>query len=212
MSIADLRREYGRHGLSEDEVAADPVSQLRTWLEQAVAAGVPDANAMVLATASRNGLPAARVVLLKGLDVRGLAFFSNYRSRKGRELAENPHAAATFFWPELERQVRVEGPVDTVTATESDDYFRQRPLDSQIGAWVSDQSDVVVGGRRELERKFADISARFADGTVPRPPYWGGYRLRPVTVEFWQGRPGRLHDRVRYTVVEGGWRIDRLAP
>jgi pyridoxamine 5'-phosphate oxidase len=212
MSIADLRREYGRHGLSEDEVAADPVTQLRTWLEQAVAAGLPDANAMVLATSTPDGRPSVRVVLLKGLDTGGLAFFTNYRSRKGRELAQNPHAAATFFWSELERQVRVEGNVETVTATESDDYFRRRQLESQIGAWASDQSEVVVGGRPELERKFADISARFADQMVPRPPHWGGYRLRPATVEFWQGRPGRLHDRLRYTVVEGGWRIDRLAP
>jgi len=212
MSIADLRREYGRHGLSEAEVASDPVTQLQTWLEQAIAAGVADANAMVLATATVDGRPSARVVLLKGLEPRGLTFFTNYQSRKGRELAANPHAAATFFWPDLERQVRVEGTVNTVTASESDDYFRLRPLDSQLGAWVSDQSAVVRGGRAELERRLADVTARFAGNPVPRPPRWGGYRLAPSAMEFWQGRPGRLHDRLRYVAVDAGWQIDRLGP
>jgi pyridoxamine 5'-phosphate oxidase len=214
MSFADLRRDYGRHGLTEAEMASSPTAQLRLWLDAAVAAGVPDANAMVLATATPDGRPSARVVLLKGLNNRGLTFFSNYLSRKGRELAANPWAAITFFWPELERQVRAEGAVELVTAAESDDYFRSRPADSQMSVWVSDQSEVVAGGRAELERRFADVAARFGNGNVPRPPHWGGYRLVAATMEFWQGRPGRLHDRLRYLPAksEGEWRIDRLSP
>ncbi|HEY1378321.1 MAG TPA: pyridoxamine 5'-phosphate oxidase [Gemmataceae bacterium] len=212
MSIADLRREYGRHGLNEADVAADPVTQLRAWLDHAVAAGVPDATAMVLATATPDGRPSARVVLLKGLDALGLTFFTNYHSRKARELAANPRAAVTLFWPDLERQIRAEGPVAEVTAEESDAYFRTRPADSQLGAWVSDQSEVVAGGRAELERRLAELTARFAGGDVPRPPHWGGYRLQPDAVEFWQGRPGRLHDRLLYAPSAAGWRIQRLAP
>ncbi len=212
MSIADLRRDYGRHGLTEADAAANPFDQLRAWLDQAVAAGVPDATAMVLATATPDGRPSARVVLLKGIDGRGLTFFTNYHSRKGRELAANPRAAATLFWPDLERQVRVEGAVEVLTAAESDAYFRTRPVDSRLGAWVSDQSEVVAGGRAELERRLAAVAARFAGGEVPRPPHWGGYRLVAAAVEFWQGRPARLHDRLRYTPDGRGWRIDRLAP
>jgi pyridoxamine 5'-phosphate oxidase len=212
MSIADLRREYERHGLNEADAAGDPVAQLRIWLDQAVAAGVPDATAMVLATATPDGRPSARVVLLKGLDARGLAFFTNYHSRKGRELTANPRAAVTLFWPDLERQVRVEGDVELLSAADSDDYFRARPIDSQLGAWVSDQSEVVVGGRAELERRLAELAARFASLPIPRPPHWGGYRLVPTGFEFWQGRPARLHDRIRYSAAGDSWRLERLAP
>jgi pyridoxamine 5'-phosphate oxidase len=212
VGIADLRREHGRHELSETDAAADPITQLRTWLDEAIAAEVSDANAMVLATATPDGEPSARVVLLKGLDERGLAFFTNYRSRKGRELAANPRAAVTIFWPELERQVRAEGAVELTSAAESDGYFRSRPLDSQLGAWASDQSEIISGGRAELECRLAEVTSRFAGNLVPRPPHWGGYRLRPAKMEFWQGRPGRLHDRLLYTRSPTGWRIQRLAP
>jgi pyridoxamine 5'-phosphate oxidase len=212
MSIADLRREYTLCGLCEADAAPDPIAQLRGWLDQAVAAGVTDATAMVLATATPDGRASARVVLLKGLDERGLTFFTNYLSRKGRELAVNPRAAATFFWPEIERQIRVEGGVKNITPAESDEYYRSRPVDSQLSAWVSDQSEVVTGGRAELAGRLAALTARFAGGDVPRPPHWGGYRLAPVVMEFWQGRPGRLHDRLRYSLSVGHWQIDRLAP
>jgi pyridoxamine 5'-phosphate oxidase len=212
MLIADLRREYVRAGLHETDLAPDPITQLRVWLDAAITVGVPDANAMVLATATPDGVPSARVVLLKGLDERGLAFFTNYQSRKGRELAANPRAAVTFFWPELERQVRAEGSVEQVTPAESDEYFRSRPVDSRLGAWVSEQSEVVVGGRPELERRLAEVTDRFRGREVERPPHWGGYRLAPTAVEFWQGRPARLHDRLRYVPDEGGWRVERLAP
>jgi pyridoxamine 5'-phosphate oxidase len=212
MSIADLRREYALHGLSEADAARDPIAQLHAWLDQAAATGASDATAMVLATATADGLPSARVVLLKGLDERGLTFFTNYLSRKGREMAANPRAAATFFWPEIERQVRVEGGVEAITPAESDEYFRSRPVNSQLSAWVSDQSEVVTGGRAELDRRLAGLTAKFAGNEVPRPPHWGGYRLSPFAMEFWQGRPGRLHDRLRYSRSAGHWRIDRLAP
>jgi pyridoxamine 5'-phosphate oxidase len=211
MSIADLRREYTLRGLNEADMAPDPIAQLQIWFDQALAAGVPEPNAMVLATAAPDGRPSARVVLLKGVDARGFAFFTNYHSRKGRELSANPVAALTFFWPELERQVRVEGAVAAVTADESDDYFRTRPPDSQLGAWASPQSEVIES-RAELERRLAAVRARFAGGAVPRPPHWGGYRLTPATVEFWQGGPGRLHDRLRYARTPGGWQLERLAP
>jgi pyridoxamine 5'-phosphate oxidase len=212
MSIADLRRAYGRLGLTEADAAADPVTQLQMWLDQAIAADVPDANAMVLATATPDGGPSARVVLLKVLDRRGLAFFTNYQSRKGREQAANPRAAVSFFWPDLERQVRAEGTIELVAASESDEYFAARPRDSQLGTWASDQSEIVVDGRAELEQRLSDVAARFGDGPVSRPPHWGGYRLVPSAVEFWQGRPGRLHDRLKYLSEEDRWRIVRLAP
>jgi pyridoxamine 5'-phosphate oxidase len=212
MSIADLRREYTLRGLNESDVDPDPVVQFCHWFDQALAAGVTEPNAMVLATAAPDGWPSARVVLLKGVDERGFSFFTNYHSRKGRELAANPHAALTFFWPELERQVRVKGTVGVVTPEESDDYFRSRPLDSQLGAWASPQSEA-ISGRDELERRLAEVRERFAGGAVPRPSHWGGYRLAPTEVEFWQGRPGRLHDRLRYVRdPDGAWRLGRLGP
>ena len=206
-----MRREYTRRGLTEADADADPLLQFRAWFDQARAAGALDADAMVLATATPDGRPSARVVLLKGLDERGFAFFTNYHSRKGRELAANPRAALNFYWPELERQVRAEGAVETMTPAESDAYFRIRPRDSQLGAWASPQSELLAD-RAELEARLAEVAARFAGGEVPRPPHWGGCRLVPEAVEFWQGRPGRLHDRLLYTRTPDGWRRQRLAP
>lgn len=211
MTISDLRREYTLHGLNESEVSADPVEQFRVWFDQALAAGVPEPNAMALATTKPDGRPAARIVLLKHFDANGFLFFTNYSSRKGRELADNPAAALLFFWPQLERQIRIEGNVAFTTAEESDAYFRSRPLESRLGASASPQSEVIAD-RLELERLLADVRARFPGEDVPRPSHWGGYRLTPNVFEFWQGRPGRLHDRLEYFRADGAWRLRRLAP
>lgn len=211
MSLADLRTEYARQGLSEADAGPDPLALFHLWFGQALAASVPEPNAMTLATATPDGRPSARIVLLKACDDRGLTFFTNYRSRKGRELANNPHAAVVFFWHAVERQVRVEGVVEQVTPAESDDYFATRPADSRLGAWASDQSEVLPD-RAELERRHREFMARYPEGNVPRPPHWGGYRLVPDAWEFWQGRPGRLHDRLRYRRAVGGWVRDRLSP
>jgi pyridoxamine 5'-phosphate oxidase len=211
MNVADVRREYGRAGLSEGDLAADPIEQLRSWLAQAQAAYPEEFTAMTLATADRDGRPSARVVLLKGLDERGLAFYTNYDSRKGQELAENPRAALVFYWPGLDRQVRVEGAVEKTSREESAAYFLSRPLGSRVGAWASPQSRP-IGEREELERRVREAGERFGEA-VPLPDNWGGYRVRPEMVELWQGRPSRLHDRLRYIRdADGGWRIERLAP
>jgi pyridoxamine 5'-phosphate oxidase len=211
-SVAAETLRDDRRSLSESDVSADPLIQLQTWLTEAIAARLPTANAMTLATASPEGRPSARIVLLKGIDRRGLTFFTNYRSRKGRELAANPYGAINIYWPELERQVRSEGAIELVSDVESDAYFRTRPFDSQLGAWVSDQSEIIQGGRTELDRRLAEMAARFAGQAVPRPPHWGGYRLIPDAMEFWQARPGRLHDRLHYTATTEGWSLVRLAP
>jgi pyridoxamine 5'-phosphate oxidase len=197
--------------LREADADPDPLRQFQRWFDAAVAAGLPEPNAMTLATCTADGVPSARIVLLKICDERGLAFFTNYRSRKARELANNPRAALVFFWPALERQVRVEGRVEQVSAEESDVYFASRPVNSRLGAWASDQS-AVIPSRDELERKQHEFEAQFPDGRVPRPPHWGGYRVVPDVFEFWQGRPSRLHDRLRYRRVEGRWVIERLSP
>lgn len=211
-SLADLRQEYSAGGLSEDDAGRDPFALFRRWLDQAVSAGLPDPNAFTLATSTPDGRPSARAVLLKGLDERGFTFFTNYDSRKGRELAANPRAAMVFLWQAIERQVRVEGTVEVVTAAESDEYYAVRPLGSRLGAWASPQS-AVIPGREFLEREHAELTARYPDGVVPRPPHWGGYRVLPRVIEFWQGRPSRLHDRIRFTRdVAGNWLRDRLAP
>ena len=198
--------------LREADVDPDPLRQFRTWFAQAVAAGVPQAEAMTLATATPDGRPSARLVLLRGCDERGFVFYTNYESRKGRELAANPRAALVFFWQPLHRQVRIEGHVERVTPAQSDAYFRTRPRDSRLGAWVSPQSQVIPG-REFLERRLEELQERHGGTEVPRPPYWGGFRVVPETIEFWQGRGGRLHDRLCYRKAPPtGWVLERLAP
>ncbi len=211
MSVADLRREYRRAGLDEALVDLDPFRQFGTWFTEAQAAGIEEPNAMTLATASPDGMPSARTVLLKGFDERGFAFYSNYESHKGRDLLDNPRAALLFYWKELERQVRLTGLIERMSREETEGYFRTRPIGSQIGALVSRQSQVVPS-RAALEDEFARLEAEYAGKTVPLPDYWGGFRLSPTSFEFWQGRPNRLHDRLRYRPDEGGWRIERLSP
>lgn len=210
--LAGLRREYMRAGLDEADLAPGPMEQFQLWFEQALAAEVEEPNAMTLATASPEGRPSARIVLLKGLEEDSFIFYTNYESQKGRELDANPYAALVFFWPELERQVRATGKVLRLEASESERYFSSRPRGSQIGAWASAQSGVIPG-RQVLEERLAELEAEFADREVPLPPFWGGYRVVPEVVEFWQGRPSRLHDRLRYRHDRRGeWICERLAP
>jgi pyridoxamine 5'-phosphate oxidase len=212
MSLADLRNDYGRLALDERDLDPDPIRQFDRWFAEALAANVAEANAMTLATASPDGRPSARIVLLRGCDARGFTFFTNRDSRKGRELDANPFAALVLYWRELERQVRIEGTVARVSAEESDAYFRTRPYASRIGAWASEQSEVLPA-REALEARCREFEAKYPTGEVPRPINWGGYRVAPESVEFWQGRPNRLHDRLRYRRDAGGaWAIERLNP
>jgi pyridoxamine 5'-phosphate oxidase len=212
MQIPEMREEYTWSGLYEADIAADPLRQFEKWFQEAIAAKLPEPNAMTLATATPDGQPSARMVLLKGFDASGFTFFTNYESRKGGELTANPRAALLFFWAELHRQVRIEGTVERVSQAESDDYFRSRPLGSRLGAWASAQS-AVIASRAVLEERVREAMQRFPDGDVPCPPNWGGYRVVPLTIEFWQGRPDRLHDRLRYQRMEpSGWCIERLSP
>ncbi len=211
MSIADLRREYRRASLDVREVDPDPVVEFGLWLDQALRAELLEPYAMTLATASADGVPSARIVLLRQVDQRGFAFFTDYRSRKGRELADNPRASLVFYWAELERQVRVAGTVRKVTREESEAYFASRPEGSRLGAWASHQSSV-ISSRTLLEEAVRELTARFGQGPIPLPEHWGGYRVIPSEFEFWQGRENRLHDRVRYTRMRDAWRIERLSP
>ena len=210
MDIADLRKSYERDALDETASDADPLQQFQRWLQQALDAQVPEPNAMTLATVGADGRPSTRVVLIKGVDARGLTWFTNYNSRKGEELAAHPFAALQFHWVELERVVRIEGRVLKVDGAESDAYFHSRPLDSRIGAWASPQSQV-IGSRAVLVANAAKYGAQFLL-QPPRPPHWGGYRLQPDHWEFWQGRRSRLHDRLRYRPNGGTWLRERLAP
>lgn len=211
MNIADLRKSYEKAELSETDSHADPLQQFDLWLQQAIQGQVPEPNAMTLATVGSDLRPSTRVVLIKGYDERGIVWYTNYESRKGRELAGNPFAALQFHWVELERVVRIEGVVEKVSDEESDAYFHSRPLDSRIGAWASPQSEVIEG-RGVLVANAAKFGAKFLL-QPPRPPHWGGYRLKPEQWQFWQGRKSRLHDRLRYTrQAGGGWQRERLAP
>jgi pyridoxamine 5'-phosphate oxidase len=210
MSIPDLRRDYARQALQETELAADPLQQFELWLRDAMEAELEDPTAMTMATVGADGVPSARVLLLKGIDQAGFLFFTDYRSRKAVELSTNPSAALTFWWSRLERQVRVQGAVAKIPREESEAYFATRPRESRLSAWASEQSSVVAG-RAELEAEVRAVADRFGDD-VPLPDHWGGYRLVPSAVEFWQGRRARLHDRIRYVRQAAGWRIERLAP
>ncbi|MEA5571393.1 pyridoxamine 5'-phosphate oxidase [Calothrix sp. UHCC 0171] len=213
-AIADLRKDYTLKGLLETDIDPNPFVQFQQWFAQARAAELPEPNAMTLATTTPEGKPSARIVLLKDFDSRGFVFYTNYNSRKGQELTSNPQANLVFWWAELERQVRIYGKIEKVSAQESDEYFYSRPLNSRLGAWTSNQSEVIAS-RDVLEKHFAELQNKYPDGDIPRPQHWGGFRVIPNEIEFWQGRPSRLHDRLRYTLVENNhnsWQIERLSP
>ena len=211
-NIADIRKDYRLQSFSESDSLPDPFAQFAKWWNEALDAGVDEVNAMTLATASADAMPDARMVLLKGFDPTGFTFFTNYDSAKGEQLLENPRACLVFFWKELERQVRITGLVEKVSAAESDTYFNSRPEGSRIGAWASPQSKV-INNRSWLDEQESQYRTKFQSSVIQRPPHWGGYRVKPITIEFWQGRASRLHDRLQYTLQEdGGWLIERLAP
>ena len=210
--IAAIRKDYSHRRLIENEISPNPVQQFEKWWQEATEAEIEEPNAMVLATASSDGVPSARVVLLKDYSEQGFVFFTNYHSFKGKQLSENPKACLVFFWKELERQVRITGLVEKIGAKQSDEYFQSRPEASRIGAWTSPQTQVIES-REWLDEQFNKISKQMEGSNIQRPPYWGGFIVNPIIVEFWQGRPNRLHDRIQYTMEEDGkWKIERLAP
>ena len=211
-SVADIRKEYALHSLNEEEVAGEPIEQFRQWWKEAESSSIEEVNAMTLSTVNEAGWPEARTVLLKGYDEKGFIFFTNYNSAKSVQLDQNPHCSLLFFWKELERQVRISGVAEKISTQESIDYFNSRPDGSKIGAWASPQS-MVVAGKAWLKETFEFYKERFKHGEIPKPPHWGGYRVKALRMEFWQGRPSRMHDRICYTHTDtGSWKIERLAP
>jgi pyridoxamine 5'-phosphate oxidase len=208
--LADLRRDYAGKALTKDSVPSDPLIQFNTWLDEALNSEITDANAMTVATVDADRRPSSRVVLLKGLDEQGFVFFTNYDSKKGSDLAANPNVSLSFFWPQLQRQVIISGTAEKISVDESAAYFRTRPVDSQIAAWASEQSSP-LDSRAALDAKFQKMREKFGDN-IPLPPFWGGYRVLPERIEFWQGRASRLHDRIVYQLVDGRWIIERLSP
>ena len=211
-NIADIRKDYMLRSLSENEVSSDPISQFDKWWQEAIHSGIDEVNAMTLATATADGMPDGRIVLLKGFDETGFTFFTNYESSKGQQLLENPRATLVFFWKELERQIRISGLVSPTSEKVSDDYFLSRPEGSRLGAWASPQSEVIES-REWLEENEKKFLAEFSHRSITRPPHWGGYLVKPVRMEFWQGRPSRMHDRICYSLLPSGqWKIQRLAP
>jgi pyridoxamine 5'-phosphate oxidase len=209
--ISDIRKTYSAGALNESDVLTNPLEQFKVWLQQAIEAGTLEPTAMTLATADKKGRPSARTVLLKNVDEQGFVFYTNYESRKANDITENPQAALLFFWDRLERQVRIEGRINKVSREQSETYFKSRPYGSQLGAWVSQQSSVITS-REVLEEKVRDLENKFSEGHVPLPEFWGGYLLTPDSIEFWQGRPSRLHDRLRYSKISNNWKIERLSP
>lgn len=211
LDIAALRHDYVARGLRRADLHGDPIKQFALWFGEAAAAQIRDVNAMSLATSTIEGVPSVRIVLLKGMSERGFVFYTNYLSEKGRELDANPRAALNIFWVQLERQIRIDGAVEKTSCEESEEYFHSRPIGSQLGAWASQQSETIAN-REALEAQLQEVTERFAGGVVPLPPHWGGYRVVPQTIEFWQGRTNRLHDRFRYSRCDKDWSIERLSP
>ena len=209
--INSLRHDFAKQKLDETDINPNPFFQFAKWFEEAVGAQILDPNAMTVCSSTKDGKPSARILLLRNFSENGFVYYTNYNSRKGSEIAVNPQCALLFFWPELERQIRIEGTVQKQTAEESDKYFNSRPRESKLGAWTSEQSKVIAN-RNVLNEKYEALSKQYPDEHVPRPPYWGGYLLKPVSIEFWQGRPNRLHDRILYTLENNKWKIERLSP